>query len=214
VHTAEKWAPAHKQLIQEENVMRLLIVSLFVIVVLTAPFAGAQDSTPVPELGLSAQGTQKWVTGWDLFGEPLNFTSSNVVWSLSPARKLTVSFKLAGATPNKLYQVGIHLFCSAAPGVFGQFPTNPASGSCLTLTRQGVTAAVASVEMGVVTTDRNGNGLFKVIVGPIASGTYNFEFSVRNGAGCNLIGGSGNSNCALDFQSPGPFGTTTTIVVP
>lgn len=83
------------------------------------------------------------------------------------------------------------------------------------MTRQGVTKAVVAIEMGVVTTDIHGNGSFKVVVGPITSDTYDLEFTVRNGAGCNLIGGAGNgSDCAVDFQSPGPFGTATTIIVP
>jgi hypothetical protein len=160
--------------------------------------------------------TQKFTTGWDNFGEPLNLASSNVKWSVSPTRKMSVTFSMVGATPNKLYQVGIHIFCTTAPGTFGQFPTNPSSGNCGQITRQGVTASVAAVEMGVVTTDLHGKGSFKVTVGPIVSGTYNAEFTIRNGAGCNLIGGGGNAGiiCEADFQSPGPFGTTTAIVVP
>ena len=128
---------------------------------------------------------------------------------------MTVTFSLVGATPNKLYQVGVHIFCTTAGGTFGQFPTNPASGACDSLTRQGKTASVESVEMGVVTTDKNGKGSFNVVIGPIASGSYDLEFTVRNGAGCNLIGGAGNgSDCAIDFQSPGPFTNSTTVLVP
>jgi hypothetical protein len=158
--------------------------------------------------------TQHFTTGWDNFGEPLNLASSNVQWSVSAARKMSVTFNLVGATPNKLYQVGVHIFCTTTPGTFGQFPTNPSSGNCGQITKQNVTASVASVEMGVVTTDMRGKGSFKVTVGPITSGTYHLEFSVRNGAGCNLNGGGGNAGCAIDFQSPGPFGTGTTVVVP
>lgn len=158
--------------------------------------------------------TQKFTTGWDIFNEPLNFTSSNVTWSVSNTRKMTVTFSLVGATPNKLYQVGIHMFCTTAPGAFGQFPTNPPSGACGSLTRQGETATVASVEMGAIVTDAHGKGSFKIVVGPIASGSYDVEFTVRNGAGCNLIGGAGNAACAIDFQSPGPFATVTTLSVP
>jgi len=164
----------------------------------------------------SAQTTQKWTTGWDNFSEPLDLTLSNIKWSQAAGRKLTVTFMLVGATPNKLYQVGVHIFCTTAPGTFGQFPTNPATGNCGQITRQGVTASLASVEMGVVTTDIHGKGSFKVTVGPIASGTYEVEFSTRNGAGCNLIGGGGNGGaiCEADFQSPGPFGTATSIIIP
>jgi len=158
--------------------------------------------------------TQKFTTGWDNFNEPLNLNSSTVKWSVSAARKMTVTFSLVGATPNKLYQVGIHILCTDAHGTFGQFPTNPGSGACGSLTRQGKTATVESVEMGVVTTDKKGKGSFTVVVGPIASGSYDLEFTVRNGAGCNLIGGAGNSVCGIDFQSPGPFTNTTTVIVP
>ena len=160
--------------------------------------------------------TQKWTTGWDNFNEPLDLTHSNVKWAIGGGRKLTVTFTLVGATPSKLYQVGVHIFCSTAPGTFGQFPTNPSSGNCGQISRQGVTASVASVEMGVVTTDLHGKGSFKVVVGPIAPGSYEVEFSTRNGAGCNLIGGGGNGGviCEADFQSPGPFGTATLITVP
>ena len=35
--------------------------------------------------------TEKWTAGWDNFSEPLNFTSSNITWSVSATtRKLTV----------------------------------------------------------------------------------------------------------------------------
>jgi hypothetical protein len=89
-------------------------------------------------------------------------------------------------------------------------------GTCSTITKQGVTKGVAAVELGVVTTDENGNGSFSVVIGPIAAGTFDLEFQARDGAGCNLTGGAGNgSDCADDFQSPGPtFGDATTITVP
>jgi hypothetical protein len=74
---------------------------------------------------------------------------------------------------------------------------------------------VAEVEVGVVTTDIHGNGSFTVVIGPVAPGTYELGFYIRDGASCNLTGGAGNgSDCAVDFQSPGPFGTATTITVP
>ena len=185
-------------------------------VVLALSVAGAQTTSDnfTTVIPYATSTNQKWTTGWDHFSEPGNLTTSNVVWSVSTTRNLTVTYKLVGATPNKLYQVGIHIFCTTSPGTFGQFPANPATGNCGALTRQGFTASVASVEFGVVTTDRHGNGSFKVVVGPIVSGTYNVEFSARDGAGCNLIGGSGSANCAVDFQSPGPFGKTTALIVP
>jgi hypothetical protein len=59
-----------------------------------------------------------------------------------------------------------------------------------------------------------GTGSVKIVVGPIAPGTYNLEFDARDGAGCRVTGGGTNPTCLIDFQSPGPFGTATTIVVP
>jgi hypothetical protein len=180
---------------------------VFISLALLITFGAAQASAQTT--------TQDWTAGWDNFSEPLDFSHSNVKWSVSASRKLTVTFTLAKATPNKLYQVGAHIFCTTFPPTFGQFPANGAGGgNCFTMTRQGVTQSVVGIEMGVVTTDIHGNGSFKVVVGPIAAGTYDLEFTVRNGAGCNLIGGGSGSVCAVDFQSPGPFGTGTTVVVP
>jgi len=164
----------------------------------------------------SAQTRQEWTSGWDKFNEPLDYARSNIKWELLPTRKLAATYTLAHATPNKLYQVGIHIFCDTFAKTFGQFPANPNDGTCPKITRQQVTKGVVAIEFGVVTTDLRGNGSFKVVVGPIASGTYDLEFSTRNGAGCNLIGGGGNGGdiCEIDFQSPGPFGTATEIIVP
>ena len=51
---------------------------------------------------------QKWTAGWDNFGEPLNYTTSKITWSVNTTtHKLSVTFKLVGATPSKLYQVSI-----------------------------------------------------------------------------------------------------------
>jgi hypothetical protein len=177
-------------------------------------FAGSASSQTTEALTTT---TQKWTAGWDNFSEPLDFTHSNVAWSVnSTAHKLTVTFRLVRAAHSKLYQVGVHIFCNTFPATFGQFPTDVGGGACRAITRQGVTETVVAVEFGVVTTDIHGTGSFTVVVGPIASGTYNLEFDARNGAGCNLTGGAGNgSDCSVDFQSPGPtFGTATTITIP
>jgi hypothetical protein len=159
--------------------------------------------------------TQQWAPGFDIFSEPLNFSRSSVAWSTSSTtHSLSATFSLIGAMHNKLYQVGVHIFCSTFPPTFGQFPAFSLSGFCDPITRQGVTRKVASVEFGVVTTDIHGNGSFRVVIGPIAPATYHLEFDARNGAGCNLIGGGGSAVCGVDFQSPGPkFGTATTITI-
>ena len=163
----------------------------------------------------SAQTIQAWTPGWDNFSERLDFTNSSVRWSVgTTSPKLTATYKLVHARPSKLYQVGVHIFCDTFPPTFGRFPVRglASDGTCPESTRQGVTARWVSVEFGVVTTDIHGNGLLTVSVGQVAAGTYNLEFDARDGAGCLLTGGG--SACAVDFQSPGPFGTVTTIIVP
>ena len=168
--------------------------------------------------GFAGTTTQKWTAGWDNFGEPLNYTKSKVAWSVNAtSKKLTVTYTLVSAIPGKLYQVDLAFFCSTFASTFGQFPVQGLvnGNDCPTITRQNVTASAAYSEVGVVTTDLNGNGVFAVSIGPIAAGTYKVEFRALDGAGCNLIGGAGNgSDCDSDFQSPGPFGTTTAITIP
>lgn len=168
--------------------------------------------------------TEKWTAGWDNPSEPLNYKKSNVSWSVNSAKStLTVTYKLVSAKPNKLYEVGLTVFCTTFPATFGQYPTvyvPKGGGDCTSFTRQGVAKTLALVEFGVVTTDMNGNGNFEVVVGPIAPGTYNVEFMAQDGAGCFLTGGAGNNGCGsddcnVDFQSAGPtFGDTTTITIP
>jgi hypothetical protein len=162
--------------------------------------------------------TQKWTAGWDNLSEPLNYSKSKIAWSVNATtKKLSVTYTLVGAKPSKLYQVDLAFFCSTFPSTFGQFPVQGFSGgdTCQTITRQGVTASAVYAEVGVVTTDMKGNGTFTVSIGPVAAGTYDVEFRALDGAGCALTGGAGNgSDCADDFQSPGPFGTTTTITIP
>jgi hypothetical protein len=157
-----------------------------------------------------------WAAGWDKFTEPLNTSTSFVHWALSPENPfLAVNYQLNGAAPNKLYQVGIHLEkCRNTIRSFGQFPA--LGGPCGAITRQGVTRTVEAFEFGVVLTDKFGNGSFAVIVGPIAAGTYTLQFTVRNGAGCNVTGGggSGGAFCEVDFQAPNHFGNTITLTVP
>jgi hypothetical protein len=155
-----------------------------------------------------------WATGWDIFTEPLKKSTSFVHWSLSPQNPfLTVTYRLNGATPTKLYQVGIHLEnCRKTIARFGQFP---ATAACQAITRQGVTRTVEAFEFGVVLTDVFGDGSFAVTVGPIAAGTYTLQFNVRNGAGCNVTGGgSGAAVCDVDFQAPNHFGSTITLKIP
>lgn len=113
----------------------------------------------------SAATTQKWTAGWDNFHEPLNYKTSNVSWSVKETtRKLSVTYTLVGATPNKLYQVAIGFFCTPFPATFGQFPTSTSGGPCEAQTRQGVTKTVSGIWPGVVTTEIHGNGSFAVVM--------------------------------------------------
>src|SRR5712692_9271673 len=106
---------------------------------------------------------QKWTAGWDNFSEPLNYTTSKISWSVNTTtRRLSVTFTLKGATASKLYQMSIHFFCSTFPANFGHSPTETSSGACLSITRHGVPASVAAVQLGVVTTDTHRIGTFNV----------------------------------------------------
>jgi hypothetical protein len=160
----------------------------------------------------------KFTAGWDNFSEPLDFKKSKITYSVNAAtKKITFGFSLAGATPSKLYQVGIGFFRTTFPAEFGQFFNHYGAGNCPSQTKQGVTKTATGVELGVVTTDIHGNGTLTAVVGPVPSGSYEVEFFVHNGAGCWLSGGAGNqtSDCEGDFQSPGPtFGDTATITAP
>jgi hypothetical protein len=170
--------------------------------------------------GVSPASTkQKWTAGWDNFGAPLNYSKSSVSWSVAAAtKKVTVNVKLFGGMPDNLYQVALNFFCTTFPANFGQFPNDlSGGGACTPLSRQGVTQNSAEVELGVVLTDMNGNGSFSVVIGPVASGTYSLEFFVRNGVGCDYIGGAPCEPpySPADYQSPGPtFGDAATITVP
>jgi len=181
---------------------RIFLIMLALLLSATAALAGP-----------ATQG-QKWTAGWDNFGEPLNYQSSRVSWSVNSTNsKLTVTFTLLGATPSKLYQVGLNFFCTTFPATFGQFPSENGPGDCPLYEAQGVTLGYAAIEVGVVTTDIYGDGSFTVVIGPIAAGAYDLEFFVRDAAGCDLIGGI--DDCVIDFQSPGPiYGDAITITIP
>jgi hypothetical protein len=178
----------------------------------------AQNSTAPSAVKVipDAATTQYWTPGWFNLNEPLNYSKSKIVWSVSATRKLTVTYTLVSAAPTKLYQVGLNFFCTTFRPAFGQFPVELLQdGNCTSYTEQGLTATVAATELGVVLTDDLGTGSFKVVIGPIAPGNYSLEFYARDGAGCGVTGGSTvGSACNVDFQSPGPFGTATEIVVP
>jgi len=158
--------------------------------------------------------TQQWTPGWNNLNQQLNYDRSNVVWSVTAENNLKVTYNLFGAVPNKVYQVGVHIFCTTFPTNFGQFPTYTSAGgtTCEYDSAQGVTVTLVAVELGEVLTDLNGDGSTTVVVHPVPAGTYNLEFDVRNGAGCDLVN---RGPCNVNFQSPGPiFGMGTTVTVP
>jgi len=160
--------------------------------------------------------TQKWSAGFDNFGVPLNYTKSTVKWSVATGKtnKLTVTASLVGGNPNFIYQIALMFYCNTFPATFGQFPVEATNGGqCEAITRQGVTASRAEVEICDVLTGMNGNGSCSVAITPVPAGTYTVEFLGRDGAGCHITGGDGQ--CNVDYQSPGPtFGDATTITVP
>src|ERR1700728_2721313 len=188
--------------------MRITMKRLFLVMVALLLSVAAASATAL-----------KWTAGWDNFDESLNYKKSKVTYSVNATtKKLTVIYTLVAATPGKLYQVDLAFFCNTFAGTFGQFPVQGFSSGndCQSITRQGVTASAVYAEVGVVTTDMNGDGTFAVVIGPVAAGTYDVEFRALDGAGCGLNGGARNgSDCDHDFQSPGPtFGDALTITIP
>lgn len=176
-----------------KNKAALLMSALTISGVASANIASAQS------------GAQKWSAGWDGFNERLNYKKSGVTWNHPVGKpQLSITYNLRGATPNRQYQVGIHVF-NRCDQTFGRFPV---LGRCNFIKRQGVTRQVEAVELGAVTTDAAGNGSFSVLVTDMEAGTYELKFHVRGNVGC-LFGGSGHrtNRCDVVFQSPGPFGS-------
>ena len=136
---------------------------------------------------------------------------SKLIWVQPGSQdKLMIHYMLHGATPNRMYQVGIHLLNFACVPTFGQIAQPPVH-VCGPATRQGATEEIEPFELGVVATDAQGNGMLTVDIDQIASGTYELVFDVRVGVGC-LQGGY--QNCDVIFQAPGPFGNFVTVTVP
>jgi len=152
---------------------------------------------------------QTWSPGWNDLTQTLDFQKSEVIFNHPDSTsKLDINYILKGADPNRNYHVGIHLFWANSRqcvGSFGQFTALP---FCQLITKQGKSRVVEPVELGVLTTDSDGNGIFVVNIEAISAGTYEVQFHIRTGVGCLPI------NCAIIFQSPGPFGITTFITIP
>lgn len=151
--------------------------------------------------------------GWDRFDEPLDAAMSSVAWRVHrPSRTLHVTVKLAGATPGKIYQIGVHQVvrrCDLLPSAFGAYPY----ADCGPITREGKTATAASVDFGAIVTDLNGGGTVRLEVPSMQPGIYKLVFHLRDGAGCNVIGGGPGTTCAMVFRTPAPFPQTTRIAI-
>ena len=84
--------------------------------------------------GAAQARTQQLMQGWDTFGGMLDYTNSNVTWSVGSTGDFKATYTLVGAEPSFVYQVGLHFYCKTNPGMFGRFPTGD---TCNTITRQG-----------------------------------------------------------------------------
>jgi hypothetical protein len=84
----------------------------------------------------AATTTQKFTTGWDNFGEPLNFTKSNVKWSVSATRKLTVTYTLVGATPTSSIRAASTPFAARFLQRLANFPRTLAAVPASPLDRE------------------------------------------------------------------------------
>ena len=162
----------------------------------------------------------RWTPGWDVTTEPLNLKTSSLKVSFGSNGHLTLAYTLVGAEPSKLYQVGINRFCEHTPNLFGRFPyigppfVGP-NNTCLSSTRQGQTFTTRAVLVGVILTDAKGNGSTTIDLGVVASGSYQVQLIVEDGAGCGVSGGAGNGDdCYVAFQAPAPFGNAYTLTVP
>jgi hypothetical protein len=161
--------------------------------------------------------SQAFTPGWDINSFPLNYGTSSVSYdqpALTP-NQLQITYNLNGANANYTYQVGVHIFGlnfgSTGLASFGQYAT---AGTPIQITRQGNTAYVQGVEFGNVTTNATGNGSSSFSISNLLPGTYQLEFDVRQGVGCNIPPGN-PSNCAVVYQSPGPFAVNpSTFIVP
>ena len=108
------------------------------------------------------------------------------------------------------HYVGLVLFLPtvSCPGILGDVrfttPCDPGPR------RQGVTVpAVQGFDPGVVLLDASGRGDADVVFRGVTPGTIRFELIAR------LWGDARAScpNCAVIYQSPGPFGSTMTVVL-
>src|SRR5262249_31380326 len=142
-----------------------------------------------------------WTPGWDTFNQPLDWAHSFVRFNQpSGTSNLEITYHIHGATPNKSYAAGLHIFHRCLTS-FGQF-TSPFLCN-VNIQRQGkVVDVVQAYELGTIATNPAGNGDLVVKVTGIAPGDYVLEFHVRSGNTCTGFAGT----CDVIYQSPGPFG--------
>lgn len=193
-----------------ERTIRKSLFSLLAIgTILALVSCGQEISTAPDRVALTKKaGNVKlgWSPGWDDLTKPLDFAHSFVnVNNPDKSSNLRVVYSLKGARPNTSHNVGLHLFWDSTSQCipnFGQFPRF----NCFFAVRQSFGSVVQGHNLGVLTTDSEGNGNLTVLVKGIAPGTYEIQFDVSTTT-CN--------SCARIYQSPGPtFGGTHSVTIP
>jgi len=200
----------------------LWITECFLVSVVLAacrePSTGPQEkeepsqSGLAPRISAALSGSKlPWTPGWDEFDRQLDYASSSLVYRQPPGHpsNLLFQYHLRGANPNDRYPLGIHLFWTSTsqcvPKLGNKVPSN-----CDVATREGVTRAFETFELGSCSTDSDGNCDKGIAIVGIAPGVYELEFNVRipasdpNSPTCPF--------CSVIFQSPGPYGAGTVFV--
>src|SRR5690349_11259092 len=84
--------------------------------------ASGAEAKPIP-----------FIPGWDNHDRVFQ-PGSMVKYSIIQSTKhLKLTYILVGAQPGKLFQVGVSLFCTTAPAMFGNYPVADAPGPCRTI---------------------------------------------------------------------------------
>ena len=156
----------------------------------------------------SNAGTQYFQPGWDDFNQKFGIDSYVVYWNDDSG--FHIGYHLTGLAPNTLYPLGFQLVLDSTSQCVHMFGNIPAS-NCSVVTRQGVTSAYESFELGGgIYTDSNGNmgdGWFNL--GQVKPNVdYRMEFFVRTPNDNNC------PNCSVIFQAPSPFGNYTVVRTP
>ena len=143
-----------------------------------------------------------WRAGWDDTTQPLDYAHSFVKFGQSTTGGMQIAYHLQGAAPNTTHTVGLHVYKCVLS--FGQYLAD----ACGFFSRDGNSSFASPVELGVITTDQNGNGNLEVTIQGIAPGAYSIAFHARLGTKPATVSSScsgwGNP-CNVIYESPGPF---------